>query len=325
MKRALMIASVSLGLAFAGLLFWAWTPDKSRSEIETKYLHSGDRYFEIAGIRLRLRDTGPRNAPAIILLHGFGSSLETWEPWANSLSSDFRVIRFDLPGSGLTGPDPTGDYSDIRGIRILDALMDRLGLARASIVGNSIGGRIAWKFAALEPSRVNRLVLISPDGFASPGFDYGRKPAVPAIIKLMRYALPKALLRMNLSIAYGDPAALTEAVVTRYYDLMLAPGVRDAMIRRMELTVLEEPEPYLRRIQAPTLLLWGKQDGMIPFQIPPIIRRALRTAFSYPCRGWVMYRRKRRRPFPWCRSGNFLCDSLSIIIVDIETLLPARQ
>lgn len=265
MKRALMITSISLLVALAGLLFWAWTPDKSRPEIEAKYLQSGDRYFEIAGARLRLRDTGPRNAPAIILLHGFGSSLETWEPWANSLSSDFRVIRFDLPGSGLTGPDPTADYSDIRGIRILAALMDRLGLDRASIVGNSIGGRIAWKFAALEPSRVNRLVLISPDGFASPGFDYGKRPEVPAIIKLMRYALPKAFLRMNLSLAYADPAALTDAVVTRYYDLMLAPGVRDAMIKRMMQTVLEEPGPYLRRIQAPTLLLWGKQDGMIPF------------------------------------------------------------
>jgi pimeloyl-ACP methyl ester carboxylesterase len=265
MKRAVMIASISLAVALAGFLFWAWTPDKTRAEIEAKYLHSGDRYFEIAGARLRLRDTGPRNAPAIIFLHGFGSSLETWEPWAKSLSFDFRVIRFDLPGSGLTGPDPTGDYSDIRGVRILAALMDRLGLVRASIVGNSIGGRIAWKFAALEPSRVNRLVLISPDGFASPGFAYGKKPEVPAIIELMRYTLPKALLRMNLSIAYADPTALTDAVVTRYYDLLLAPGVRNAMIKRMAATVLEEPEPYLRRIQAPTLLLWGKQDGMIPF------------------------------------------------------------
>jgi pimeloyl-ACP methyl ester carboxylesterase len=265
MKRAVMIASISLAVALAGFLFWAWTPDKSRAEIEAKYLHSGDRYFEIAGARLRLRDAGPRNAPAIIFLHGFGSSLETWEPWAKALSPDFRVIRFDLPGSGLTGPDPTGDYSDIRGVRILAALMDRLGLVRASIVGNSIGGRIAWKFAALEPSRVNRLVLISPDGFASPGFAYGKKPEVPAIIELMRYTLPKALLRMNLSIAYADPTALTDAVVTRYYDLLLAPGVRDAMIKRMAATVLEEPEPYLRRIQAPTLLLWGKQDSMIPF------------------------------------------------------------
>ena len=68
----------------------------------------------VDGVRLRLRDTGPRDAPAVIFLHGFCASLDTWEPWARALSARFRVIRFDLPGFGLTGPDPTGDYSDAR-------------------------------------------------------------------------------------------------------------------------------------------------------------------------------------------------------------------
>ena len=81
----------------------------------------------------------------------------------------------------------------------------------------------------------------------------------------MRYVLPKALVRMNLEQSYGDPSSLTPATVDRYYDLMRAPGARAALLDRMAQTVLVPPEPLLRRIQAPVLLLWGEKDAMIPF------------------------------------------------------------
>jgi pimeloyl-ACP methyl ester carboxylesterase len=243
---------------------WLWTPDKSRAELEAKYLNARSDYIEVAGMRLHLRDTGSKQAPAIILIHGFGASLHTWEPWAQALSKDYRVIRFDVPGFGLTGPDPTGDYSDQRSITLLTSLMDTFGLAHATLIGNSMGGRIAWKFAAARPERVSKLVLISPDGFASPGVEYGKMSAVPAMVKLMRYTLPKAMLAPNLAAAYANPAVMTGKLLDRYYDLMLAPGVRDAIIARMEQSVLTDPEPELRQIQAETLLLWGEKDALIP-------------------------------------------------------------
>jgi pimeloyl-ACP methyl ester carboxylesterase len=199
------------------------------------------------------------------MIHGFGASLQTWEPWAEALEPKFRVIRFDLPGSGLSSPDPKGDYTDTRTIAVLLALMDRLGVSKASLIGNSIGGRIAWTFAAEHPDRVDKLVLVSPDGFASPGFAYGQAPKVPATLGLMRYVLPKSLLRASLKPAYGDPAALTDPTVDRYYELMLAPGVRQALLQRMKETVLVDPRPLLHTIKAPVLLLWGERDGMIPF------------------------------------------------------------
>ncbi len=248
-----------------GCGFWLWTPDKSRGALESKYLNSPGDIVQILGTRLHVRDDGPKSAPALIMLHGFGSSLHTWEPWAQALRGEFRVIRLDLPGSGLSEPDSTDDYSDDRTMALLNALMDRLGVAQASLIGNSIGGRIAWRFSARYPQRVKKLVLISPDGFASAGFAYGQKPAVPATIKLMRYVLPKALLRANLAPAYGNPAALTDATLNRYYDLMLGPGIRSAMIERMEQTVLQDPVPLLRGINAPTLLVWGEKDALIPF------------------------------------------------------------
>jgi pimeloyl-ACP methyl ester carboxylesterase len=248
-------------LGIVALALWLYAPDKPRAALEAAY--PGD-YRIVDGVRLRLRDTGPREAPAVILLHGFGASLDTWEPWAQALSAHYRVVRFDLPGFGLTGPDPTGDYSDAREMNILIGLMDQLSVARASLIGNSLGGRIAWNFAALHPERVARLVLVSPDGFASPGFAYDTPPDTPFIMQALPYIAPRGLLKSNLAFAYGRPEALSEATLTRYRDMMLAPGVRSALLARMGQTILRDPAPTLARIQTPTLLLWGEKDGMIP-------------------------------------------------------------
>lgn len=260
MLTLVAIAAAVIVAAAVGL----WTPDKAKSALEPRYLAAPTDYVDIGDLRLHVRDSGPRSAPAVILLHGLGASLHTWEPWAEDLATLVRVVRYDLPGAGLTGADPTGDYTDVRGMAVLAALMDRLGLRRASLIGNSMGGRLAWRFAAQYPDRVDKLVLISPDGFESPGYAYGTAPVVPAALKLMRFVLPKSMLRSNLTPAYADETRLTADAVDRYYDLMLAPGVRDAMLQRMAQTVLVDPAPLLRRIAAPTLLLWGDRDAMIP-------------------------------------------------------------
>jgi len=172
-----------------------------------------------------------------------------------------RVVRFDLPGCGLSEPDRTGDYGDVRSVTLVKDLMDRLGLGTAALIGNSMGGRIAWRFAAAFPARTSKLVLISPDGFASPGFQYGKPPRVPAPLHLMKYFLPRSMLQMNLAAAYADPTRLSEAVVDRYYELLLASGNRAAMLDRM----LEDPVPLLQHIRTPTLLLWGEKDRLIPY------------------------------------------------------------
>jgi pimeloyl-ACP methyl ester carboxylesterase len=277
MKRpGLVLALTALTL----LSFWLWTPDLPRTTLEARYLAAPTDMRQVGPWQLHVRDSGaPRptsvttpgaqsdarfDAPAVVLLHGFGASLQTWDVWAEGLAATHRVVRIDLPGSGLSPSDPAHDYRDERSLQLLRALLDDLGLPRASLVGHSMGGRIAWTFAAQFPERIDKLVLVAPDGFASFGFEYGKAMDVPATLSLMRHVLPKPLLRMNLQAAYARPESLTDAVTTRYHDLILAPGARQAMLDRLAQTVLQEPEPLLRQIKAPTLLVWGEADAMIP-------------------------------------------------------------
>lgn len=260
-RRKLWIAVVALTILAT---FWLWTPDQSRAVLERQFLAQPDDMVMVASTPLHVRDDGPENAAAIIMLHGFGASLHTWEPLARELVPAYRVIRLDLPGSGLSPPDATNDYRDERVISLLLELMDDRDIQRAVLVGNSIGGRIAWRAAAMHPERFSKLVLIAPDGFASPGFEYGKAPEVPALMGLMRYVLPRSLLQSNLEQSYGDPALLSDATVYRYHQLMLAPGSRRALLERLEQTVLIDPRTLLRGIDVPVLLLWGEKDALIP-------------------------------------------------------------
>ncbi|MCR9129858.1 MAG: alpha/beta fold hydrolase [Alphaproteobacteria bacterium] len=263
MSTTLWVAGGVLAVLGAGAA-WLWTPDLPRERLEARYLAEPGDMVEAAGARLHVRADGPEGAPAVLMIHGFGASLHTWDDWARGLEGGFRVIRFDLPGAGLSPPDPTGRYDDERAFELLEGLMERHGLDQAAIIGNSVGGRIAWRFAAERPGRVSRLVLVAPDGFASTGFEYGKAPEVGAVTHAMRFALPRFLVRQNLVASYGDPARLTDETVQRYYDLLRAPGSRRALIHRMEQTVLTDPRPLLETIDQPVLLLWGEDDRLIP-------------------------------------------------------------
>jgi len=259
------IALAFLLAALLGAGWYLYTPDQPRGALERRWAPTPSQFIQVAGVRLHIRDTGPRDGPAVLLIHGFGSSLHTWEAWAPLLENRFRLVALDLPGFGLTGPDPTGDYSDERSVAVFVALLDRLGIGQAAVVGSSMGGRIAWRFAAAEPARVSKLVLMAPDGFARFGREYGRTPErLPWLMRLLPYTAPKPLLERTMRNAYAVPGTLTDAVVERYHAMLLAPGVRLAILDRVLQTRLLQPEPILATIRAPVLLLWGERDGAVP-------------------------------------------------------------
>jgi len=264
LKAFKMIAIVLTATLFFAALY-LWTPDKSKSELEKIYSSPKNAYVNALGVNIHYQDTGPSKNPIpILFLHGFGASLQTWDTWSQSLSNEYRVISVDLPGFGLTGEDPSGIYTDERSVEVLEAFLKALQISKVVLVGNSMGGKFAWQFTAHYPNQVAKLVLISPDGYASPGIEYGKKTEIPAIAQLYRYFFSKTFLAMNLEPAYANPKTLNDNLVNRYYDLMLAPGVRGAILARMQQTVLKDPVPSLANIQVPTLLIWGEKDAFIP-------------------------------------------------------------
>ena len=264
LKAFKMIAIVLTATLFFAALY-LWTPDKSKSELEKIYSSPKNAYINALGVNIHYQDTGPSKNPIpILFLHGFGASLQTWDTWSQSLSNEYRVISVDLPGFGLTGEDPSGIYTDERSVEVLEAFLKALQISKVVLVGNSMGGKFAWQFTARYPNQVAKLVLISPDGYASPGIEYGKKTEIPAIAQLYRYFFSKTFLVMNLEPAYANPKTLNDDLVNRYYDLMLAPGVRGAILARMQQTVLKDPVPSLANIQVPTLLIWGEKDAFIP-------------------------------------------------------------
>jgi pimeloyl-ACP methyl ester carboxylesterase len=262
LRNLLLLMSVSACLAI--IIFWR--SDLSEDYVFKKYSNASSQLIEVEGSRIHMRDTGNPQGPAILFIHGFGASLHTWEDWSKELEKDFRVIRFDLPGFGLSGSDQKLNYSDERSSQIILGLLDTLKVQKINVVGNSIGGRIAWYFTAMHPERVEKLVLISPDGFKSPGMNYNKAPEIPSYLSMINYIFPKFVFRENLEFAYFNQSVLTYQLFDRYYELALYPGNRQAMIDRMRQTVLKDPAPFLKKIHCPVLLLWGGRDGMIPVQ-----------------------------------------------------------
>ena len=260
LSAILLISTVFLALAAYGL----WAPDLGFAELQKRYGSTSSNVVNVDGMRIHYKDTGPQDAPVLLFLHGFGSSLQTWDVWAVTLEQKYRVIRLDLPGFGLTGPRPSNDYSELNDVNTLTQFVDKLGVSELSVIGHSMGGKIAWTFAAAHPDRVKALVLMAPDGFPQPEA-IGTKPyAMPAIMGLMKYCLPRYFVRKSIEPAFANESALDDKMVSRYHDMLRAPGVRAAILERGNQTIYTDPVPRLKKIKAPTLLLWGEEDKMIP-------------------------------------------------------------
>ena len=271
-----MVLKTAMVLAFVLLVCWSlWSPDLDRADLERQYARAGSQFVQTPGLRTHVQIEGPAHAPVVLLLHGFGSSLQTWDAWGQGLANEYRMVRLDSAGCGLTGPAEPGDYSDEADVQRLLAVVDQLGLPSMTVVGHSMGGRLAWHFAAAHPQRVDKLVLIAPDGFPDPQAKSDRTYDVPAWMGVARYALPRWMIKKGVASAYADPSRLDDATARRYQDMLLAPGVRQAVLARMAQTRNRDPLPWLQGLTMPTLLLWGAQDGMIPAENSMDYQRAM--------------------------------------------------
>ena len=259
-----LAALVSVSLVGLAII---WAPDRPVSELAARWAQAPSQFVNVGGMQVHLRDEGPRDDPTpIVLLHGTSASLHTWQGWSDALRGQRRVIRFDLPGFALTGPQPQDDYSIDAYARFVVAMLDHLGAQKVVLGGNSLGGQIAWATALAYPQRVERLVLVDAAGYSFVpksiplGFQIAR---MPMLAPLMQHILPRSMVERSLRSVYGDPAKVTPALVDLYYDMTLRAGNRRALGKRMAQPRTISAE-RIATLKLPTLILWGGQDRLIP-------------------------------------------------------------
>ena len=267
MRALKWLAGLAVVLLVAFLLLR--TPDTERKAMIAKYGSAPSQFVELRpGLTVHFRDEGPRDAPVIVLLHGSNADLHTWDAWTAALTDRYRVVRFDQIGHGLTGANPSGDYSPDAYIDGVQSVADKLGLKRFALAGNSMGGGIALGYALAHPDRLDGLVLLDAGGAprlgkakGNIGFTLARNPVGGW---LMQEITPRWLIAQSVHQTVANQAVATDATIDRYWELLRYPGNRAATAVRFGMGWTTFPESRLAELKVPVLILWGEKDGLIP-------------------------------------------------------------
>lgn len=266
----MLLLVVILG-AYGYLHFAFSEPDRRVAELTERWAKPPSEFLNLSGMQVHFRDEGPKDDPVpIILVHGTSASLHTWDGWTEVLSKHHRVIRFDMQGFGLTGPHPQGKYRIEDYAETLVNLMDAMNIDTAIVVGNSLGGYVAWSTAVLYPERVSKLVLVDSSGypFQSESIPLGFRISQSPVLKyLLGNIMPRSVVKSSLENVYGNPEKITEELVDRYFDLNIREGNRAALAKRFVETVAGQLANRVGELAQPTLIMWGEQDSLIPISV----------------------------------------------------------
>jgi len=263
--KYLFLVILALVISFCVLNYRA---DMPVAELKAKYATAESRFMDLDGMAVHYRDEGnPADKTPVVLLHGTAASLLTWNGWTSALKDEHRVIRLDLPGYGLTGPNPAQDYSMNFYVRFLHDFLEKIDVHRFYLAGNSLGGKIAWEYALAYPDNVKKLILIDAAGYP---LSHGKPLAIrlastPVLKNIVLYVTPKSLVEKSLKEVYADDRKVTEQLVEQYYDMACRAGNRAAFVARAGMV---DDNDYLKikRIQTRTLILWGEADAWIPVE-----------------------------------------------------------
>ena len=268
MKKFLKLLLVIIVVAAIALtVFWFARPadvsfDEARASIpNSEYSHFAD----VDGVRFHYQEKGA--GPPLVLLHGFTSSTYSWKEVFEPLSKDFRVIAVDLKGFGFSGK-PDGDYTRRAQALLVARLLDHLKIEKAWFCGNSMGGEVSLNLALLNPSRVAGLILIDSAGVAvagggslAPG--YLQVPVIGRVLMALALTSDK-LVRQGLETSFYDDTKVTADRVAYYHRPLQTRGGQLAALRARTQWAQFPVEPELGKINAPTLIIWGAEDELIP-------------------------------------------------------------
>jgi len=230
-----------------------------------------ERYVDIEGLRARFLFAGEAGPP-VVLIHGLGASAEIWSPNIGPLASHYRVYAPDIPGFGRTEKPAQMAFSPEAYSRFVQKFMTSLGIRRAALVGHSLGGGIALRVILDDPGRVERLVLASSAGLGKEFSLMLRVAALPFFERVF-FKPPLAVFSLYLHHLVHDPSAITPGFARLYYEMFFQPGSVRAFtgilqaistLRGVRPGILEPIREGLPSISAPTLILWGRQDRILP-------------------------------------------------------------
>ena len=294
MKRFLKWTGVGGFLVIIGGIIAYWTPDTDFRAMRAKYGNPESRYVDLGqGLTIHIRDEGPREAPVLVLLHGSNSFLQTWDAWTEALTPTYRVIRFDFPGHGMTGAYPARDYSTSAFVDVVARVTAKLNVPRFVLVGNSMGGNVAWVYAHKHPERLNGLVLVDASGQPEPkptslpiGF---RIAQTPGLRDIMLYITPRSIIENSLHQSVSHQESVTTANIDRYWEMLRYPGNRQATLDRFS-TPREPAITGPPALPIPTLIMWGAEDKLIPVTAATWFKQQLPDAkvIIYPGVGHLM-------------------------------------
>lgn len=257
--------------------------DLPLNQLKSRWANPTSRFIELQGMQVHVRDEGVQTDPVpIVLVHGTSASLHTWDGWVAALKTERRVITMDIPGFGLTGPEPVGNYHIDRYTHFILGLMDQLGVQRFVLGGNSLGGEIAWHVAAAAPQRVEQLILVDAAGFKRlptgmpVGFILALLSAKLGLGWLVSRVLPRGVVDSSTRFVYGDPRRITPQLAQRYFDLQLRAGNRRALGQRLAQHNMGRDVAQLARLVMPTLIIWGRRDRIFSLAQGEGLHRAIK-------------------------------------------------
>jgi pimeloyl-ACP methyl ester carboxylesterase len=264
LRFVLILAAILAAIVLAAIAILYWTNrDIPPAVLEQRYGGEDLRQLDVDGVRLAYKVEG--QGPPLVLIHSHFYTMRQWQPWVDALADDFTIIRYDLTSHGLTGPDPSGDYSRARGAQLLDALLRHLGIERSSIAGSSTGGALAWYFAAHYPERVDKLVLNNAPGMPRVTNKYMER-GMPDWAAYVFYLLPEGLFKPFLQAPVVDKSLVTDELVHEFHQMYRREGNRMAEFLRMQAWERGDISADLARITAPTLIMWGEQNPQLPVE-----------------------------------------------------------
>lgn len=284
MKIVTVIASILLVLVTIAVGGWLYlrAPDLPVADLKTQYGRPQSQYAELSGgVRLHYLESGAPDAPAIILIHGFGDNCFSWDGWTSTLSANRRVIALDLPGHGLTEAPPSFVAAPDRYADLVEELAAKLGLGRIAVAGNSLGGAVSWQLAVRHPERLSHLVLVDAGGWPTATL---KDP--PLAFRLMRYQWGRdfiasidnmPLIRQGLKRDVVDQSVLTESFIQRWADLQRLPGHRPILMSLNPGSMAASNE-LLATVKVPTLILWGQADQIIEVEAARKFKEAIPQA-----------------------------------------------